>query len=266
MSGWRSRSAALPRRSRSPAARCGWPTATSREVLQVDPGANKVVQPDRGRQRAAGAGRYSGRRLGGVGCRRARPADRPAQRPRHAVGPGRREPERDRRRRGSAVGGERGGGHGDAHRTARAAPSSRRSGRRQRTERRWRSARARCGSPTAMTARWRGSTPSDQRRSRAASASATTRPPWRWARAPSGWRVATTGQWHASIQTGRARRSGSRPGAGRRRSPSPAGRCGRPLTLPRLRTGAGPCACSSRAATTRPSRWTGCITSPTRMP
>ena len=37
-----SRSAARRRPSRSAAGRCGWPTATAREVVQVDPGANKV--------------------------------------------------------------------------------------------------------------------------------------------------------------------------------------------------------------------------------
>ena len=38
-----SRSAAPPRQSRSAAGRCGWPTASRRDVVQVDPGANMPV-------------------------------------------------------------------------------------------------------------------------------------------------------------------------------------------------------------------------------
>ena len=128
-------------------------------MLQVDPGANKVVQPYRGRQRAALAGRRRRRGVGRVGRRRAHPPDR--SRPAGAsapVDPGRREPERDRGRRRRALGGERGGRDGDADRAAhgqRRARDPRRATGRARS----RSARARCGSSTATTGRCRGSIP-----------------------------------------------------------------------------------------------------------
>ena len=68
----------------------------------------------------------------------------------------------------------------------------RRPGQRRATRRaRWRSAKARCGSSTAPTARSRGSTPT-RTRSRGASASGATRPRSRWARGPCGWRAART--------------------------------------------------------------------------
>ena len=105
------------RRSRSAAARCGWPTAIAR-VVQVDPGTNKVVQRSRSATRRArwpprrarsGWRRASTGRIQRIDLDRGR-VGRPIR--------GGREPERDRGRRRRAVGGERGGRDGDARRAA----------------------------------------------------------------------------------------------------------------------------------------------------
>ena len=130
----------------------------SREIAQVDPGHEPVVRRYRGRQRATRAGirerSACGWRQGSTGASSASTSNAAASaRPIR----GRREPERDRGRRGRAVGGERGGGDGDARRAAqrqrRGSRSASATGRA-----RWRWARARSGSSTATTARSRGST------------------------------------------------------------------------------------------------------------
>ena len=149
--------------SRSAAGRCGWPTATSRDVAQVDPGRQQGRPADRGRQRAARAGGRGGRAVGRVRASTGASGAIDLGRGRvDAADPGRREPVarsrpaparcgwRARRRARSTR-------HRPAQRQRRAADHASATGRA-----RWRSARARSGSSTATTGRSRGIDPDDQ--------------------------------------------------------------------------------------------------------
>ena len=144
------------RRSRSAAARCGSPTATAATSPRSIPGPTRSCSGSRPATRRA-RWRWRRARSGSPPAPTAACAGSTSTAPRRTADPPRREPDRYRRRRRSDLGGERGGRDRHPHRSALAAPSRPRSmsatGRAP-----WRSARARCGSSTAMTARCRGST------------------------------------------------------------------------------------------------------------
>ena len=72
--GERSRSAARRRRSRSAAARCGWPTATVERSRRSTRAPTRSSSGHDGRQRATRAGRHRRRGVGRVGSRRPHPA------------------------------------------------------------------------------------------------------------------------------------------------------------------------------------------------
>ena len=228
----------------------------SREVAQIDPGANKVAAADRGRQRATLAGLRRRRGVGRVGSRWAHPRIDLATRPRQRIDPRGREPVRDRGRRRRAVGGERGVRDGDADRPAdRERPAA--DPRRQRAER----ARVRRGRGLGRQPPRRDAVADRSRDERGVVGGRGGQRPDRGGgrgRARCGWRAARTAPSLAWTRTGRARRSDSRPGAVRRRSRWPAARCGRRRTPRRPRTGVGRCACASHTRPRRRSCSTSC--------
>ena len=238
------------RRSRSAAARCGWPTATGATVAQVDPGSNKVVQRVRGRQRAA---RRWPRRRGALWVasgvdgrvRRDRPRRAAASPARSAVGA---NPTAIAAGAGALwVASEEAG---TVTRDRRRAPAPRSPIRgRQRAERA-RGGRGRGVGRQPPRRHALADRPGHERGVVDRSASAATRPRSRPARARCGWRAgrrASSPRRAGRTARGRADRS---TGAARRRSRSPADRCGRRRTPRRPRIAAGRCACSCR---TRPA-------------
>ena len=210
-----------------------------RQVAQVDPASNKVLQ----RIEAANAPRSLAVAEGALWVvsgvdggvhRSSSTARRPRARSRSAPGRPRSPP-------APAHSGWRARKPGRSRASTRArAPWSPRST--SATHRaRWRWAKARSGSSTAPTARSRESIPARTRSSWIVRGGHATRPPSRSERAPCGWPAARRAPWLASTPAGHVWSSGARREAALRRSRSPAARCGSRPSRPSRHTGAERC-------------------------